>query len=318
MTHAVAERPSPVRIKKMHWPVVLIWMVPILAVVAAGFYLIDYLRDHGISITVALHDGSGLKPGQTNVSHLGVPIGQVESVELSPDQNKVLVHIRLVRSAEAFAEKGALFWTVRPQVTTESISGLDTIASGPYIEGVPGAGDRITEFAGLDQAPSALGPGLSIQLHAVRLEHLQPDSPVYYRGFQVGVVRSIQMRDDATGVTIQIFIQRRYANLVRAKSDFWIVSGFDVKGGILTGIQMKLDSLRSVLSGSIAFATPEKDFGDPAVENSEYPLFEDPKPDWLNWAPAIHLPPDDSAQEDKDHGIQSTQQSVPAMVNSTH
>jgi paraquat-inducible protein B len=291
MSRGVAEHPPQARVKKLRWPMLVIVLVPLFAVVTAGYYLYDFLQDHGTQITIRMGDGSGLKPGQTIVAHLGVQIGQVETVDLSPDEKQVLVHVRLVRSAEAFARKGALYWSVRPEISASSISGLGTIASGPFIEAEPGDGDRTLEFTGLDHPPAELGPGLKVSLRAARLEQLQPDSPVYYHGFEVGVVGKTRLSDDATGVIVEVFIHREFAPLVRTNSCFWIVDGINVKGGILTGVQMKLDSVKALLSGGVAFATPEKDIGPPAEEGADFGLYEEPKPEWANWAPKIMLPP---------------------------
>src|SRR5579864_2610501 len=53
-------------------------------------------------------------------------------------------------------------------------------------------------------------------------------------------------------------IERRYAALVRDHSRFWISGGFDLKGGLLTGVEMKLDSVRDLVSGEVSFATPDR------------------------------------------------------------
>lgn len=290
--------PRPI-IKELRWPTWGVWLVPVLALVAVGYYYRDYLQHHGPQITVMFDNGDGLKPGQTTVAHRGVSIGTVTVVKLSPDQKQVLVQVQLEKSAGAYAKAGATFWIVRPEFNIESVSGLSTLVSGPYIEALPGSGQPATEFTGLDKAPNATGQGLRLVLHAVRLERLQPDSPIYYRGVQVGVIQNIQLSKDSAGVDIQIFIEPRYAPLARPTSQFWIVSGLDVKGGLLTGVQMKLESLRSLISGGIAFATPEKNLGDPVKDGTEFPLYEDPKPEWLNWSPRIALSDDDPNNQDR-------------------
>jgi paraquat-inducible protein B len=132
------------------------------------------------------------------------------------------------------------------------------------------------------------------------------------------VVKNIQLRDDGTGVNVDIFIQLRYAALARTTSLFWIVSGLDFKGGILTGVQMKIDSLRAILSGGIAFATPNKAVGEPAAENEEFPLYETPKPEWENWAPSIAIPPDDPSTDGKDDHIKNAPESVPSLMKKAH
>jgi len=288
--HAIAK---PI-IKKMHWPYPVVWIVPLLAAVAAGFYFRDYLMNRGPQITLTFNDGSGLKEGETKVMHLGVPIGEVTSVELSHDHASVLVHVRLQKSQDAFAREGALYWIVRPEISLGGISGLNTVLSGPFIDSTPGNGGAATDFTGLEKAPETLEPGLRIVLHGQRLEHVQPESLVYYRGIQVGMVQSIVLNPNADGVDFHVFIQHRYEPLVRNNSEFWVVNGFDVKAGLLSGVQMKVDSLRAIISGGITFNSPDDKLGQPVSDGAEFALYDEPKKEWLNWAPKIHISADDS------------------------
>jgi paraquat-inducible protein B len=62
--------------------------------------------------------------------------------------------------------------------------------------------------------------GLRIVLRSRRLGYLRPNSPVYYRGIEVGAVQDSQLSADATMTDINVFIRPRYANLVREGSRF--------------------------------------------------------------------------------------------------
>jgi paraquat-inducible protein B len=309
--------PKPI-LKKIHWPYPLIWLIPIAAAVVAILYYVEEAKTRGPEITIRFNDASGLKPDNTTIAHLGVTIGKVTSMELTQDQGKVLVHVQLHRSADAFAKKGALFWIVRPEISTESISGLSTITSGPYIEAEPGSGDSNSDFIGVETPPNSLGEGLRIVLHAPRLEHVQPDSAVYFRGIQVGVIEKVQLSSDANGIDVFAFIWQRYSRLVRMNSQFWIVSGADVKGGLFTGVHMKLDSLRVLISGGIAFATPDGEpddkNGEPAKVGSEFPLYDEPRKEWLNWSPRIPLPADDSTADHKDMTLPTAGETMRSAV----
>jgi paraquat-inducible protein B len=281
--------PKPV-IKPMRWPFPIIWLVPICALVAAGFYLRDDLTDRGPLLTIKLGDASGFKPGQTPVDHLGVQVGTVIDLGLGPDQRQVLARVRLQSANAAFATHGAQFWVVRPEISESSITGLGAIVTGPYIEANPGNGAAATEFDALPQPP-ADSQGLRLVLHTDRLEHLHADSPVYFRGVQVGSVRDIQLAGDANHIDITIHINQRYTPLVRSTSQFWSVSGADVEGGVFSGVRLKLDSLRALLSGGIEFATPDQTSGFPAADGSEFPLHDESKKDWLAWSTAIPIGP---------------------------
>jgi paraquat-inducible protein B len=274
-------------------PFPVVWLVPVFAVIAAAYYLRGHIRERGPEITVGFVDGSGLRAGETPVTHRGVQIGTVSAVGLSEDQKRVLVGVRLTRRNEAFAREGASFWVVRPQIGLENVSGLGTVVSGPYIEAVPGGGDAgvVTEFAGLEKAPVMYGEGLHVELRTPQVDRLQVGSPVYYRGIQVGSVREIRLSPNATHVTAQLFIRQRYAPLVRTTSRFWTVATADVSGGIFRGLEVRLGTLRNLISGGVTFATPE---GGDAVPPSggSFALHAEPEKDWLKWAPEIRLAPE--------------------------
>ena len=118
----VLRRPKPL-VKKSRWPYPLIWIVPVLAAVGAGFYFRDRLHDRGTTVTITFDDGNGLKAGQTPVSHLGIEVGRVTDVRLSADQQHAVVEVRLRCSAEAFAKMGTAFWVVRPRSLPRTSAG---------------------------------------------------------------------------------------------------------------------------------------------------------------------------------------------------
>ena len=303
-------------IKKMRWPAPLIWLIPVLAAIAAGIYFYQESKNHGPQITVHFSDGKGLRVNETPLEHLGVPLGQVTGIELSNDQRQVLVHIQLLKSNEMYAKKGARFWVVRPEISAEAISGLNTFVSGPYIESLPGNCEDATDFAGLDRAPIGSDDGLTIILHTTRMEHLQIDSPVYFRGIQVGAIKNIQLSQDATQVDISAFIRRRYSVLVKTTSQFWIESGADVKGGLLSGVQVKVDSLRSLITGDVAFATPLDPKGEPAQNGTEFFLHDESKKDWLSWSPQIEIGPEDSNESKEQTREEKEQEKLPSPTKS--
>ena len=291
------------KIKPIRWPVWLIWIVPILALVGGIVYYIDYRGEHAAEITIRFSDASGLKVGQTAVSHLGVDIGEVSGLELSPDHTAAMVRVDLNSSATDFARAGTVFWIERAEVSAGNISGLTTVISGPFIDGIPGDGPPATEFVGLDKHPITLGPGVKLILYADRIEHLQRDAAVQYRGIQVGVVQGVDLMPDSTGVNIHIFIWQRFAPLVRGTTQFWVEKGIDISGGILAGLKFNVESLKTILSGGIAFAT--EDLKSPqAVEGAAFPLNDEPKKEWLAWKPKISIASDSSQSEEKEESEQ--------------
>jgi paraquat-inducible protein B len=278
------------QVTRRRWAAVGVWAIPLVAVLVAGYLIYDRISDYGPEITIRFRDGSGIRVAQTPIRYRGVQVGEVTAVGLSKDQRHVEVKARLQRSAAAIAREGSVFWIARPEVGIGNITGLATVLSGPEIQALPGAGDQRLEFTGLESAPAGLElSGLKIVVRASNLGSLQRHSPVYYRGVEVGVVQDASLTPDATAVHVHVLIRRAYAPLVRANSVFWNVSGVSVSGGLVRGVEVKLESLRSLAAGGINFATPNAN-ARPAREGQVFPLHATGKKEWLVWAPKIDLP----------------------------
>jgi paraquat-inducible protein B len=269
----------------------LVWIVPAMAIAVAAYLLWQRMQEYGPEIKVTFADGGGLRVGQTALHYRGVQVGEVMGVNLSGDEKRAVVRIRLTRSGAGLAREGSQFWIVRPRVGLGQVTGLGTVLSGPELNVLPGKPDAPTqvEFVGLDNPPSTIEGGLRIVL---RGEHpkMRADAPVYYRGVEVGVVQKIDLAPNALSADVHVVIYPRFAALVREGSAFWDVSGLNVKGGLLKGLEVEFESLRSFLSGGLEFASPP---GTPrAKPGTVFFLYAEPKKEWLGWAPKIPIAPE--------------------------
>jgi paraquat-inducible protein B len=266
----------------------IVWTVPVIAAILAAYLVYDQIQQSGPKITISFKDGSGLRIGQTPIKYRGVQIGDVIAVELSQDHQAVLVKARLQRSASSIAREGAVFWIVRPEVGIGNITGLGTVITGPEVDVLPGTGKVQSEFVGLENAPVALEEkGLKIVLITGRLGSLRPGSPIYYRGVEVGTIQQCDLSPNAATVAVQALIKQRYAKLVRKGSKFWNVSGADVSFSLFRGLEVNMESLRSLAAGGVAFATPDDPKDQPAKDGTAFPLYDKPAKEWLEWAPKI-------------------------------
>ena len=188
-----------------------------------------------------------------------------------------------------------MFWIVRPQVGFGNVQGLNTVLTGPEIQVLPPRNEdapKAYEFAGLDSAPVGLGmPGLKIVLRAERPRSIRANTPVHYRGVEVGVVQNVELAPKATSADVHVLIYERYAGLVRQGSAFWDTSGVNVRGGLLKGIEVDIESLRTIATGGIEFATPSEK-APRAKPGTVFFLYDKPKDEWLSWLPRIALPPE--------------------------
>lgn len=268
----------------------LAWLAPVAAALVTGYLIYQRLHERGPEITLHFRDATGLRKGETTIKYRGVTVGEVTALDLSPDQQEVLIKARLHKSAGAIAREGAAFWIVRPEVGLENITGLGTIIAGPHIEVFPGNGATVpaADFTGLEYPPaSPVQKGLGITLVSSHLGSLKRGSPVYYRGIQVGSVGDTLLGTNATNVNIRLTILPQYTNLVHHGSKFWNVSGVDVKMGLFRGVDINVESLRSLVVGGVTFATPDDPKDKPAKEGALFPLHAKPENQWLEWAPRI-------------------------------
>jgi len=269
-----------------------IWIVPLVALLVAGWLLHREYSARGRQIEVVFADGAGLLAGKTPVLHKGVTVGVVRAVTLEPGLEGVRATIELDPSAQALAADGAEFWLVHPEIGLSGVRGLDTLLSGARIHVRPGRGAPATRFTALPKAPATDldAPGRSFVLRTDRLRSLHAGTGVYYREVKVGVVEDNRLATDATHVLVRVRIESPYDRLVRGNTHFWNSGGITMKLG-LTGAQVHTNSLESLVAGGISFATPDAPLAAPAAEGAEFVLHEEGEKAWLKWAPAIDLTP---------------------------
>jgi paraquat-inducible protein B len=268
----------------------LIWLVPLVAAIIGGYLVYERLRSMGPGIEVQFRDGTGLIANQSLVEYHGVRVGNVRSVTLSADTQKVIVEIGLDRSAANLARSGTAFWVVRPEVGAAGLHGLETIVSGPYIQIQPGNGAKLQkQFVGLEEAPilPSVNKGVEFILSTSGIRSLAQGSPVYYRGAEVGSVEYLSLSDDSTVVNIHILIEEKFSALVRANTVFWNAGGINMDLHLL-GISFNAENAKSVIIGGIAFATPDN-YGKVATNNADFVLHDKVEDKWLEWSPSIIL-----------------------------
>ncbi len=113
------------------------WIIALLSVGASIASFAYAYRTSGPEIVIEFVEGHGIKP-EDRLRHHGIDIGAVSKVELSNDLSRVLVSVRLQSNAAEIAREGSQFWIVRPALSFDNISGLDTILGAKYISVRPG------------------------------------------------------------------------------------------------------------------------------------------------------------------------------------
>lgn len=238
-----------------------IWSIPIVTALIAGFLVWHSYSQRGPTITVTFRSAEGLTAGQSQLRYRDVVMGTVQEITLSPDMQHVTMSVRTTRAAEPLLTENARFWVVKPRLFAGSISGLDTLLSGSYIQILPAptaTGQSARHFTGLEDPPllTSQEPGRTFMLRADRIGSISLGSPIFYRDLDVGQVLGWDLADMAEYVTIHAFIRAPFDRYVREGSRFWNASGIGVRLGP-DGVQVQLESVRALLLGGIAFETPE-------------------------------------------------------------
>ncbi len=276
----MSDTPPPVphaviRTRGIRWS--WIWLLPLVTALIGGWLAWDTLSKRGPLITISFQSAEGLQAGQSHVRHKDVDMGLVEKVALSPDLQRVIVTLRMTREAEPLLTDRTRFWVVKPRFFAGSISGLETLLSGAYIELLPGApgGEPKHDFAGLEDPPVLQSdvPGHNFLLHATRIGSISLGSPIFYRDFTVGEVLGWDIGDMADSVTIHAFVRAPFDKYVHDGTRFWNASGASVSLGP-KGLQLQLESLRALILGGIAFETsPEARATPESGDSHEFPLY---------------------------------------------
>jgi paraquat-inducible protein B len=268
-----------------------VWIAPLVAAGFAGWLFYRDVIATGPSITISFKNAENVEVGKTALRFRGVKIGEVSDVQLSRDLRRVQVKVDLKRSASEVAHQGSEFWIVHPVVAAGEIRGLGTIVSGDYIEVKPGTGSATKEFTGLDEPPALNAEqvgGLDLVLISTEASSAKSGSPVLFRGMHVGQVVKQQLGPDSQEVRTSVHVDAPFTNLVRLNSKFWNAGGVNVNLGLF-GAQISAQSFKTLVSGGIAFATPDQ-MEAPARNGTVFRLYEKPEKSWAEWAPAIKLP----------------------------
>ncbi len=254
-----------------------VWILPIVAALIGAYLAFTTLQQRGPEIVITLKSADGLTAGQTKVRHKAVDLGTVNSIRLAQDMSHVIVHVRMNSEADAYLTDHARFWVVRPRLSASNISGLETLISGGYIEMDPGekGGTKKTEFTGLEDPPGVRSdePGTTFVLRTARIGSLGSGSPVFYRDITVGEVLGYHLPEGNGLITVNVFVRAPYDKWVRTATRFWNASGLNVAFGG-TGLHLELESIQAVLSGAVAFNTPEDGRDTPsAKQDASFDLF---------------------------------------------
>ena len=269
-THPPA-KPVPARVRKTNVFTSVVWLIPLIALFAGGWLLMQNIRNTGPEITLLMDSAEGIEVNNTVIKVLSVDVGRVTRIKLRADQKVVAVTARLSADAKDLMRKDTQFWVVKPRIDQSGVTGLNTLVSGAYIAFTPGKSAEAQDtFTVLDMPPiAAIGQsGLRLRLSGKNDKMLSVGSPILYENFTVGQIESARFNPKSETVDYTIFIQSPNDKLVGQNSQFWLETGISIN---TTGSGIHFDSapLPALLSGAISFAPPNGGDKGAAVANED-------------------------------------------------
>jgi len=238
----------------------------------------------------------------TRVFYLQQEVGEVEAYELADDGRGFVIHLYIDEQYAHFARKDSRFWNAGGIQISANLSEIDVTT--PSLASMLSGGIAFDSPAGKSSPAAQSGAsywlhpnrgdidsyayrygGLLVVVEAPHLGGVKVGDAVHYREMTVGAVVSSELRADSRRLRLHLNIQRRYAPLVRSNSVFWNSSGISADLG-LTGLHVHAESLQALLSGGIAFATPNSP-GHRVEPGSVFKLHPEVKDKWLEWEPKL-------------------------------
>ena len=270
------ETPAEPHIRRSRFS--LIWILPIVALLIAGWIGYTTLSERGPTITITFKTATGLEAGKTEIKHNDVVLGMVKRIDPTPDLEHVVVVAQMNKLAAPHLNENTKFWVVRPRFSLTNLSGLQTLVSGSFIEMDPGSGkSEQREFTGLEEPPVVRSDvsGTTYTLTANKIGSVSSGSPIFFRGIEVGEVISSDFEGINKGFTVRVFVYKPYDAYVHDGTQFWNASGISLDAGS-GGFKLEIESLQAVLAGGIAFDTDEAALKTTVAKaNSTFPLYVD-------------------------------------------
>ncbi len=246
-------------------------------------------EQYGFSILLELKSESTVTEG-AKITYKGIKIGEITKTRLNLENQSLELTAAIQNDLRGLIRDGSRFWLAKTQFGLLRQENLGNLISGPELRLIPGEGELNNHFQVMTYTPvvKSRSEGLNLVLESPLLGSISLGAPVYYRQITVGEVLGYELSENANAVLIYINIEQRYKPLVRDNSRFWNASGLAIEAGLFSGVEIKSESLETLIAGGITFATPEQP-GAQVESNYRFHLADEEVSGWRGWLPVIPL-----------------------------
>ena len=248
----------------------------------------DQMKNSTNSITIVFADVEGLQANFSQLTYKGVNVGKVTNVRLNENQ-QVEVNALIYSDFASFAKAGTVYYLKKPRISLQEVANAGSAIMAVNI-GVIKSDNQVvqTKFEGLEGQPSVEKShfGTVFKVDDITASSVNLDAPVYYKNVQIGKVSKIDLSDDGSKVVVDCLIYDKYTKFIRKNSQFYDISGFEMKFSIFSGSKVESNTFTSLLKGGLVVVTPYE-YSELANPNDRFNLVKELREDWKSISPSI-------------------------------
>ena len=248
----------------------------------------DEMNNSTNSITIVFDDVEGVQENFSQLTYKGVNVGKVKKISLNEKQ-KVEVQALIYDDFASFAKEGTVYYLKKPRISLQEIANAGSTVMAVNIGVIKSENpNKQTKFEGLVNQPSVEKSqfGTVFKVEDVTASSVNVDAPVYYKNVQIGKVSKIDLSEDGSKVVVDCLIFDKYTKLIRKNSEFYDISGFEMKFSILTGSKIESNTFTSLLKGGLVVVTPYE-YSQLADPGEKFTLVKTLRDDWKSISPSI-------------------------------
>jgi len=248
----------------------------------------DEMKNSVNSITIVFDDVEGVQENFSQLTYKGVNVGKVTNVRLNEKQ-KVEVKALIYDDFASFAKEGTVYYLKKPKISLQEVSNVGSTIMAVNIGVIKSENTNYqTRFQGVENQPSLDKShfGTLFKIEDATASSVNVDAPVYYKNVQIGKVSKIDLSDDGSKVIVDCLIYDKYTKLIRKNSEFYDISGFEMKFSIFSGSKIESNTFTSLLKGGLVVVTPYE-YEQIANSNDRFTLNKTLREDWKSISPSI-------------------------------
>jgi paraquat-inducible protein B len=209
-----------------------------------------YQKDK-FNILLTLKDNFNIKK-TSKLYYKNIKIGSIKSINLEKD---IMVKIMVDTKYKYLFGKNSKIYLKGTKISLNKIENLSSIILGDKFYLIADKNNGYKSQYTLDSVnPNKIyyEKGLRVHLKAKESKNITIGSPIYYKGFEVGEIYDADLTKDGESIIFELFIQEKYANILKTTSKFYKATTIDMDVGLF-GAKIKLGSAKSMLKGGIIF-----------------------------------------------------------------